>query len=202
MRVVCRLVFLHHRFCHLFPVEAPVFDDGEVGLATILEDAGLYVVIAFLGIVVQVGEAPLRHVVDVDVLSQRRTVLLQRVTDTGGQRQTDVAVGSGLLVQHVLWHGLKTGYQRVVAGYLDVGLVHKGLERQLLFVELLIQLRGLVAGVSQVEYVFLLLRVEHQRVLVRALHGRNQLLAHHLALFLIHLESFRQLMVVVGQLRT
>ena len=136
-----------------------------------------------------------------DVLLQGRTILGQLVTYVGGQLQAGVAVGLCLLVQHVLRHGLQAGYQRVVARYLVVGLLHERLVGQLLVLELLVELGGLVAGIGQVEDVFLLLRIEHQRVLVGALHDGDELVAHLFALFLVLFQSFRQLAVVVRQLR-
>ena len=50
-------------------------------------------------------------------------------------------------------------YQAVVASYLALSLFQKTGKRQLLSMEVMILLGGLVAGIRQVEHVVLLLRV-------------------------------------------
>ena len=150
-------VFLLYRSLHGPPVAVPALDDGEIAVATVLEDVGLYVVIALLGIVVQVAKALLRHVVVADIVLQGGTVLLQRVADVGGQRHTDVAVGFALVIQQGDGHRLQRGDERVVARYLRVGLVHEHLEGQLLATEVVILLGSLMAGVGQVEDIIQLL---------------------------------------------
>ena len=100
-------IFLLYRALHGPPVAVPILDDGEVAVATILEDVGLYVVIALMGIVVQVAQALFRHVVVADVVLQRATILFQRVADIGGQRHTDVTVSLALVVKQRDGHRLQ-----------------------------------------------------------------------------------------------
>ena len=104
----------------------PVFDDVDVVVATILEDAGLDVVIALLGVVVQMAQPILCHVVIAHVVLHGGAVLVERVADIGGQRQTDVTVDLGLVGKNGDGHGLQTAYQRVVAGDVVVGFFQIG----------------------------------------------------------------------------
>ena len=142
------LVFLLYRTLHGAPVACPALDDGEIAVATVLEDVGLYVAIALVGIVVQIAQALLRHVVVADIVFQRGAVLLQRVADVGSQRHADVAVSLALVVQQVNRHQLQRRDERVVARYLRVRLLHEQLKGQLLATEVMILLGGLMTGVG------------------------------------------------------
>ena len=80
----------------------------EKRFASIAENAGLYIVITFLGIVVEVGETLLRHIVVVDVVLHDGTIVIQRTTDIGSQSQTDVSVYLSLAVKHRDRHGTQS----------------------------------------------------------------------------------------------
>ena len=66
----------------------------------------------------------------------------------------------------------------------------------------MVLLGGFMAGVGQVEHILLLLRIEHQRVLVRPLHGFHQPVAHALTLAFVHLYLLRHLTVIRRQFGT
>ena len=138
-----------------------------------------------------------RHVVIADVVLHGGTVLLQRVAYVGSQRQTDVSVRLCLFAQHGGRHCPQASYQRVVARNVVISLVQESFERQLLALEHTILIGSLVARIGQVEHVFLLLRIKHQRVLVRSQQRFHQLVAHVLALFLIHFYHLRQFTMIV-----
>ena len=89
-----------HRLDHCFPVASPGLDDVKIGRAAIAEYIGLDVVITLLCIVVEVGETLLCHVVIANVVLHHGAVIVQRITNVGGQRQTDIAVYLSLLVKH------------------------------------------------------------------------------------------------------
>ena len=162
LRTLVRLVFLAYRLLHGLPVGAPILDDSPVVSSAVLEDAGLYVVITLLRIVVQMAKSLFRHVVIAYVVLHGAAVLLQRVAYVGGQCQTDVPIRLGLQAQHSYWHSPQASYQRVVACNVVVGLIQEVLEGQLLFLEQTVLVCCLVAGIGQVEHIFLFLRVEHQ----------------------------------------
>ena len=200
MRILVGLILLVDGRDHRVPIAPPSLDDVEIGLATIAEYAGLNVVITLLGIVVEVGETLLRHIVVADVVLHHGAVVVQRVADVGGEGQTDVAVYLGLLVEHGDGHGTQGTYQGVVAGNVGLHLCDKRLERQLLALEVVILLGGLMTGVGEVEHVVLFLGIEHQRVLVRTLHDVYQLIAYLFVLLAVLFYHLRQLTMVVGKL--
>ena len=202
LRAGVGLILLRHRPGHHAPVAPPVLQDVEVAVAAVLEDVGLYLVIALLRIVVQSCQPLLGEVVVADIVVQRRAVLFQRIADIGSQRHADISIHLRLVFQQSHGHRLQRPDERVVAGYLRLRLLQEHLERQLLPLEVLILLRSFVARIGQVEDILLFLRIEHQRVLVRTLHGFHQPRPHTLTLLLVHLYLLRHLAVVDGQLRT
>ena len=78
------IVFLRHHLIHRLPFLPKVTYDAEIGVATVHEDAGLYVVVALLCIVVHVFQALLRHVIVVDVVLRLLGVFLQGALYAGG----------------------------------------------------------------------------------------------------------------------
>ena len=201
LRVLAGGVLPCHHLLHPAPVFGEVTDDAQVGVAAVDEDARLYVKVALLRIVVHVLQPLLRVVVVAYVVLHLLRVILQGALDDGGQRQAHGAVRPRLLAHLRGVHRREGPHQAVVAGYLAAGLTDELAEGQLLPLEVLVLLRGLVAGVGQVEQILLLLRVEHQRVLVRLPHGLYQV-AYHLSVLLLALQLLRaELLVVLGQLR-
>ena len=164
-------VFLGHYLLHVLPFVLHIPQDVQIGVATIHEDAGLYVIIALLGIVVHVPQTLLRHVVVLDIILHLLGIFLHGTLDDGGQGQTYTTVGLGPLSHDVRRHGLQAVDETVVTGYLTAGITDKLAEGQLLALETLVLLGGLMTGIGQVEQVFLLLGIEHQGVLVRLFHG-------------------------------
>ena len=79
-------------FLGIGPVLFKVSDDGNKILATIDKDAGLYLVIPFLCVVIEAAKPLLCHVVKEDVVSCLRTVFLQGVLNTCGECQTNISV--------------------------------------------------------------------------------------------------------------
>ena len=183
------------------PELAPqVGEDSGITAASVLEDAGLYLLIAFVGVVVEGAQMILRVPVDVDVVSQLLVVLLQRAADAHGECQADVPVGARRRAQRVLVHLVEVHDEAVVTGNLAVGAVDERAEGQYVLLEPRVLLSGLVTGVGQVEDVFRLLRVEHQRVLVAAVHDVHQLVEHLLLLLLHESRLAVEFPVVVHQL--
>ena len=183
-------------------LRSEVLQNREVVLAAIHEDACLYLVVAQLGIVVHVFETHFRHLIHLDVLRNLRLVVNQRVPDVDSQRQTDVAVGLGPPGQQRTGHRAQTAYQTVVFGYLLVVALQEGLERQLAFLEVVVLLRGLVAGVGEVKHVVRLLRIEHQRVLVRTGPCFHDFLSDAVVLLSAVVGRARQLVVTLNQFVT
>ena len=192
-------VFPRHDLLHVLPFLLDIPQDIQVGVTAIHENAGLYVVVALLGVVVHVFQALLRHVVIADIVLHLLGVFFQSALDDGGKGQTDAAVGFGLFAHDVRGHGLQAVDQTVIAGYLPTCVADKLAEGQLLALETLVLFRGLMTGIGQVEQVFLLLGVEHQGVLVRLLHGLGQVLEYLLTLPLLLIALVAEFLVVFGQ---
>ena len=95
----------------------------QIVVASILEDACLYVLISLVGIVVDGLEACLAHVVDTDVVARVLIIVAQCVANVGGKGETHVAVYLRLVAEHHHWHSLQTGDKTVVAGNVELGLV-------------------------------------------------------------------------------
>ena len=198
--IVGGLVLLLDGARHKLPVAAEVAQNAEIRVAAIAEDARLDVIIAALGIVVEIGETLLCLVIDIDEVGELVAVRIQRATNLAGQVETGHAVLLALHAEHTVGHLLQTDDQRVVACNLVFGAFHECLERHALALELPILLGGLVTGVGQVEHVVLLLGVEHERVLVRPPHGGHQLVAQLFASFLVDGTAFSHLAIIVIQL--
>ena len=175
-------------------------DQGEIVLAAVDEDALLDVSVALLGIFVLLFQTTLRHVVETDVLLQLPGVALQHGADVLGQHQTGVALLVAVLRHDDVGHTFQTPDQTVVTGDVLLRLVQELGEGQLLLVEVPVLLRGLMTGVGQVEYVVLLLRVEHHRILVGALHRLQQLGEQALRALPPGGTAHRELAVVLLQL--
>ena len=190
MGIIRGLVFLLDGARHVIPVATEVLKDGEVGVAAILEDARLDVAIALLGIVVHARQPLLRVVVHLDEVLHRVAVLLERRADFLGEGKTDETVLLSLCIEHATGHGFQRVDERVVAGYFAIRPAHELLERYALAHELLILLGSLMAGVGEVEHVLLLLRIEHERVLVGTLHSGYELVAHLFGAFAVEGSTF------------
>ena len=192
-------VFPCHDLLHTLPFLLDITQDLQIGVASIHEDARLYVVVAFLGVVVHVFQTLFRHVVKTDVLLHLLGVFLHGPFDDGGKCQTYAAIRSCLFSHDVRGHGLQTVDEAVVTGYLPACVTDEFAEGQLLTLETLVLFRGLVTGVGQVEQVFLLLGVEHQGILVRLFHGLSQVSEHLLTLFALFGALVVQLLKMFGQ---
>ena len=127
-------------------------------------------------------------------------VVVEGASDVYGKGQTDVAVNLLLRAKRRGVHRAKVGDQTVVTCDLGVGLVDILTERTYRLPEVAILLRSLMAGVGQVKHVAVLLRIEHDRILLTALHVADQV-GHNLLLsFLLRTRLPLQLVVVVGEL--
>ena len=168
-------VLLAHGLRHLRPPATHVRQQHEIVLATVDKNVTLNLAIPFLCIVVQTAELFLRLVVEADVALQLTLTLGQHLSDALCQGQTRVASLTAVFRRHHHRHGLQSGDEAVVACQVDLVALQILGEGQLVTVELIILLRGLMTGVGQVEHVALLLRIEHQRVLVGLLHRQQQL---------------------------
>ena len=176
------LVLFADGFAGASQITSQVVENLEIVVATVVEDAHLYVAIAFVGIIVEVLQLLLGVTIVVDVLVQLVAVVGQRATNVHRKRQTHVAVNLCTLRQRHLRHVREIDDQTVVAGNVFVGLLHKRAERQDVALELVVLLSGLMAGVGEVEDVFRLLRVEHQRILIGTVQHREQVFANVLLL--------------------
>ena len=116
-------------------------------------------------------------------------VLRQSPADIHGISEAYVSVCLSLFVQHHRRHALQHVHQTVISQYLVVNLLNHLTERLCVFLEIHEQLRRLVTCVGEVEDIFRLLRVEHQRVLAAPLHYGEELLAHHFVLLLEELRA-------------
>ena len=85
----------------------PIGKNGNIAVSTITEDAGLYVVVSFLCIVVEIGEPLLRHVVEGDVFFHCSTTFFQIVANVGGEGETYASVGFCMVVEHHYRHRSK-----------------------------------------------------------------------------------------------
>ena len=100
---VIGLVFLCDCLHGGSPLLRPIGKNGKITVATIAEDAGLYVVVSFLCIVVEIGEPLLRHVVEGDVFFHCSTTFFQIVANVGGDGASyDIGYGG---LDHVLASG-------------------------------------------------------------------------------------------------
>ena len=182
-------------------MSSEVLQHLEVGVAAVLEDACLYVVVSFLCVVVKVAQTVLGGIVIFNVFGQLGTTLLQLVAYAGGQNEADLTVLERFLAQDGGWHLLEADDERVVTGDIHVGTVQEAAEGQLQVLEFAVLLCGLMAGVGQVEDVLLLLRIEHQGVLVTLYHHVAQLLAYLLVHLAATLLTGLHLVILGGQLR-
>ena len=89
---VARLVFFLDGANHCLPMALDVAEHGDIVLATVTEDAGLYLLVTLVGIVVQVLQPLLGHLVQVDVVGHLTAVLRQRVANVCGKGETDTPV--------------------------------------------------------------------------------------------------------------
>ena len=192
-------VFLGHHLLHILPFLLHVAQDVQIRVAAIHEDARLYVIVALLCVVVHVFQTLFRHVVVPDIVLHLLRVFLHGPFDHGGQGQTHAAVCSCLFAHDIRGHRLQTVDEAVVARYLPAGVVDKLAEGQLLALEPLVLFCGLMAGVGQVEQVFLLLGVEHQGILVRLFHGLSQVSEHFLTLLPLFYALVVEFLIVFGQ---
>ncbi len=115
--------------------------------------------------------------------------------------ETHVAVCLCLFVKHHDRHLLKNHHKGVVAYHLVVEFLYYLKEGQGVALEIGELLCSLMTGVSEIEDVVRLLRVEHQRILATLLHNIEQLVAHLLVLLLIKLRTSLLLVVLLGELR-
>ena len=159
---VRRSVFLGYRRPGLQYLPVHLRQRAHIVRSAVLEDVCLYLGIAFVGIVVQAFQPLLRELIPAHILLHGILVVLKHTAYVHGQRQADVAVHLGLRTEHHRGHLAQHIYERVIAGNVRVAAVDEVLERHYLLPEVLILLRGLVAGVGKVEHVVVLLRVEHQ----------------------------------------
>ena len=197
-----RPVFSGHHVRRAAHFALQVGEDGQIVLSAILEDVALYLFVAFVGIVVERTQVFLGVFIDVDIVRQLFVVFLQRSTYADGKRHTDVPVDLGFRAQPVGVHLTEVYDEAVVAGNLAVGAVDKRTEGQHVLLKLGILLGGLVTGIGEVEDVFGFLRIEHQRVLVAAVHDCHELAKHALLLFFHQTGVAVELFVVVHQLHT
>ena len=137
-----------------------------------------------------------------DILIERCLRVGQRTTDVHRQRQTDVAVYLRTLVEHRHTHVLKADDKTVVASQLGVHPPDILLEGRRLPLEVPELLRSLMTGVGEVEDVVGFLRVEHQRILIAALHRLHKLTPCTLLLLLGSLDVAFLLGVYLLELRT
>ena len=159
MRVSVRVeaVLLPQVVRHLLPAAVQVLDEGGVAVASINKDVLLYLVVALVCVVVQLAQSVLGLGIQVDVTLQGAFVVVQLGTYALCQHQTGVAVLCTVLGHNVCRYAVQVVYQAVISGYLALGLFQETGKRQLLAVEVVILLCGLVASVSQIEHVVLLL---------------------------------------------
>ncbi len=193
-------VFLRYAALGLLQRGGQLRQKFQIILAAVLEYACLYVVVALVGIVVDCAQPLLgllvyAHIFLVALGGCREPVLYRH-----SQCQAHAAVGLRLGREHRHGHLLQTAYQTVIACYLVLCLLNVVLKRQLLALECLVLLRRLMAGVCKVKHIAFLLRIEHQRVLVAAVHYAYQLGKHLLGALLFRLALLRQLAVDSCQL--
>ena len=124
-----RAVLLVHRLHSLPQLRAEVAYHREVVVAAVLEYAALNVVVALVGIVVQVLQPLLRVLVERHVVGHLLAVLLQRVLDVRSQRQTHRAVNAALLVERLHVHRLQARHQAVVLRDVLAHVAQKRLKR-------------------------------------------------------------------------
>ena len=141
----------------------------------------------------------LRVIVIADIVLHLLGVFFQGALDDGGKGQTDTAVFLGLSAHDVRGHGLQTVDEAVIACNLLTDIVDIHSEGQLLVLETLVLLGGLVAGVGQVKQVFLFLGIEHQGILVRLLHRPCQIPEHLLILLPLFIALAAQFLIVFHQ---
>ena len=156
--MVHRSVFHQHRGEREAIFLSEVLQNHQIVLATIVEDAPLYLAVAHVGVVVEVFEALLCVVVQRDVLLHLVIVVGQGAPDVDGERQTDVAVDLGLRRERTDVHVAQVVDQTVIAADFRVGVGDIVAEGCRVVAELLVLFRGGVAGVGEVKDVALLLR--------------------------------------------
>ena len=138
-------------------------------------------------------------VVDANEVGGVSVVLLQSLSYGYGEAETLVAVCLCLGAEHVVGHVAQAVGETVVSGDVYLCPVEEGDERNPDPRKPIVLFGSLVAGVGEVEDIVLLLRIEHEGVLVGVLHGVEELVAHPLA----HLrEAFLPFAhLVVGRLK-
>ena len=159
-----------------------VMKDSDIVLATIVEDAPLYLAVAHVGIVVEVFQPLFRTVVQCDILLHLVVVVGQSAPDVDGKCQTDVAVELCFGRECTGVHIAQVADQTVVAADFGVGVGDIVAEGCRIVAKLPILFRGGVAGIGKVENVALLLGIEHQSVLLALVVHGEQLFDDHLLL--------------------
>ena len=118
------------------------------------------VVVALVGVVVEVFQLPLGHVVIIDIALQLLTVALQRSANIDSQGEANVAVDASTFRERAGIHLLKVGDERVVARNLLLVVDVEIAEGKRVLLELMILFCSRVAGVSEVKDVLKLLRIQ------------------------------------------
>ena len=160
--LVLGTVFLNYCFLSLREYLAQFAKQGEIIVAAILEDTSLYVAVTLVGIVVEIAQVLLCHLINMDVVFGALPVFYKCVTDVRCQGETDIAVCLRLLGKHHHRHLLQTSYKTIVAGDVLFVVGKEGFERQLCTLKTLILFCGLVTSIGEVEDIILFLRIEHQ----------------------------------------
>ena len=99
-------------------------------------------------------------------------------------------------------HCLQTVDKTVEALYFAFAFIYESPEGDEMTAELLILADSLVAGVGKVEDVAFILRIEHEGILVAAVHRQHQLLEDALSRCLHHLLFVAVVIVIGGELVT
>ena len=180
--LVVGIVLLRQRYAHPCKIGFEVPENGIVVRATPTEYALLDKLILAVGIAVQSAQSFLRKLIVHDVLLHVLVVVDEHAADIHRERQTDVAVDFCAVVEDENRHRRQRVDERVVARNLQVAVGDVLFEGQRLLAEFLILRLCLMTGVSQLEDIVGLLRIQHDGILAASLHD----VAHGLKDFLTH----------------
>ena len=138
-------------------------------------------------------------VVDANEVGGVSVVLLQSLSYGYGEAETLVAVCLCLGAEHVVGHVAQAVGETVVSGDVYLCPVEEGDKRNSDPREPIVLFGSLVAGVGEVEDIVLLLRIEHQRVLVAFSPHFHNPVAYLLASAFLHCCACGTLLVLCGE---
>ena len=84
--------------------------NGKIAITTIAKNACLYIIIAFVSIVVQVAKTLISHIIISNIIIKLLTIVIQGMTYVNSQRQTNVTVDLCTLTEGARWHLTEIGY--------------------------------------------------------------------------------------------